>query len=98
MPRSRTLALVAAVVLLVPGRAMAQAPSSVVVDESTHPLPGATVSLLRDGIVIATTVTNADGAFAFESTRADDLVEVSLSGFQTLRVPVANAARITLKL
>src|SRR5262245_35891009 len=98
MPCSRTLAFFAAVVLLVPVRAIAQVPSSVVLDESNHPLPGATVSLVREGVVIATTVTNADAAFAFDAARADDFVEVSLNGFQTLRVPLANAARITLKL
>jgi hypothetical protein len=47
MPFSRLLALAAAVVIALPVPALAQVPSSVVVDESNQPLPGATVSLVR---------------------------------------------------
>jgi hypothetical protein len=98
MPFSRLLALAAAFVVGFPVPALAQAPSSVVVDESNQPLPGATVSLVRDGAVVATTLTSADGTFTFAAARPNDLIEVSLSGFQRVRVPLASAARITLKL
>ena len=98
MLSSRWLAIAAAFVMSAPVPAPAQVPPTVVVDESNQPLPGVTVSLVRDGAVVAMAATNADGIFVFERTRPDDLVEVSLAGFQAVRVPLAGTSRITLKL
>ncbi|HKW03103.1 MAG TPA: TonB-dependent receptor [Vicinamibacterales bacterium] len=98
MPRVRTLALVVTAVLAMAGAASAQVHTAVVLDQAEQPLPGATVSLVRGSTIVATTVTNADGTFSFAGVQPTDVLEVSLGGFQTVRVLVAGAARITLKL
>jgi len=96
MPRVRTLAFVVTAVLAIAAGAFAQVHTAVVLDQAEQPLPGATVSLIRGATVVATTVTNAAGAFTFERAQPDDVLEVSLGGFQTVRVRVAGAARIML--
>jgi opacity protein-like surface antigen len=98
MPRVRTLAFVVTAVLAIAAGASAQVHTAVVLDQAQQPLPGATVSLVRGTTIVATTVTNAAGAFTFERAQPDDVLEVSLGGFQTVRVRVAGAARITLML
>ena len=56
----------------------------VIVDSSKRPIPGVTVSLRRDGEIIAAAITDGAGRFAFDSLPEGAYeVRASMPGFQT---------------
>jgi len=67
-------------------------------DQTELPLVGVTVELIDGGEVVASTVTDGSGEFSFEPAPDGDTVVASLDGFETARVPRADAERITLKI
>jgi hypothetical protein len=81
-----------------PCAAMAQGQRGVVVDQTGSTLPGATVQLVEGTTVVATVTTDMEGAFTLPASQAGGTVVVSLSGFQTMRVPRADAERVMLPL
>ena len=93
----RTLAI-AGVLSIGSGEAAGQTPRDTVVDQTGSALPGATVQLLDGTTVIATVTTDGDGSFAFDPNLAGTIVVVSLNGFESARLPRANAARVMLAL
>lgn len=70
----------------------------VVVDQAGLTVPGATVELRARTKVLESTVSSNDGTFAFTVSDPDGVVVVSLLGFETISVPLANAGRIELAL
>ena len=96
MTRLARLAAIFFVACAVP--AAAQAPRGVVVDQTGLPLPGVTVQLVAGEEVVLTLVSEADGTFALPADARGDLVVAALQGFETSRVPRADAARIVLSI
>ena len=88
----------AALALIVSGPAFAaaQAVRGVVVDQTELPLPGATVHLVDDRQVVATTTTRGDGTFEMDAPAAGSTVVASLDGFETTSVPRSQAQHIVL--
>src|SRR5947208_3219732 len=72
--------------------------SGVVVDQTGLPLPGVQIEVKRGTQTIATTVSGSDGTFSIAAANADDVVNVTLEGFEPAQVPVSRAARIVLEL
>src|SRR4051812_2917240 len=83
--------------MAVPALAQPQShPRGVVLDQTNLPLPGVRVDVYRGDQVIQSTVTAGDGTFELLPGPATDLVEATLEGFETIRVPRAAADRIVL--
>ena len=95
--RMRHLVLALWLVAL-PCAAMAQGQRGVVVDQTGSTLPGATVQFIEGTTVVATVMTDQEGGFTFPASQVGGTVVVSLSGFQTIRVPRAEADRVMLPL
>jgi hypothetical protein len=71
--------------------------SGVVVDQTGLPLPGVQIEVKRGTEIVATTVAGSDGTFSIPSGNPDDVVNVTLDGFEPARVPLSRAARIVLE-
>jgi hypothetical protein len=85
--------------LLSSGAALAQTMSGVVVDQTGLPLPGVQIEVRHGDTVESSTMSGSDGTFAFSKpTDADDTVVATLDGFESARVPIAKAGRITLEI
>ncbi len=91
-------AVVIAVVLLggLPSNARPQAVRGVVLDQTGLPLPGATVQLLDDTVVVTSVTTGPDGGFELNSALRGATLVVSLAGFETTTVPRVEATRVVL--
>ena len=74
----------------------AQPGRAVVLDQTNLPLPGVRVDVYRSGQVIQSTVTAGDGTFELLPGPAADVVEATLEGFETTRVPRSAADKIVL--
>src|SRR6266536_3204002 len=89
-------------ILIVPSVLLAQASgvTGVVNDESGAPIPGASVSLVRQGHVdMRTTISNRDGTFTFEEVSpASYVLKVQLNGFQDYQRVVAVGGQVTMPL
>jgi len=70
----------------------------VVVDQTGLPLPGAHVEVHRGDRVVLSIDTGLDGGFDISALAPDDVIDVSLDGFETAHVPAAKALRIILAL
>ncbi|HET9833556.1 MAG TPA: carboxypeptidase-like regulatory domain-containing protein, partial [Vicinamibacterales bacterium] len=71
--------------------------SGVIVDQTGLPLPGVQIEVKRGNEVVAALVSGADGTFSIPSANPDDIVNVTLDGFEPAHVPVSRAARIVLE-
>jgi hypothetical protein len=71
-------------------------PRAVVLDQTNLPLPGVRVDLYRGDQVVQSLLTEADGTFELLPGPASDMVEATLDGFETARVPRGAADRIVL--
>ena len=80
-----------------PAFALAQTTSGVVVDQTGLPLPGVQIEVTRGTDVVTSTISGADGTFSLPALTADDIVNVTLDGFEAAHVPVARAGRIVLE-
>ena len=69
---------------------------AVVLDQTSLPLPGVRIDVHRGDQVVQSLVTDADGTFELPPGPASDIVEATLEGFETARVPRATADRIVL--
>jgi Carboxypeptidase regulatory-like domain len=89
----------AAAALLCAGRpARAEGFQGTVVDQTSAPLPGVSVTLTPEGATTAIpTTTSADGSFAFPRCPPGARVTASLPGFQTATVTCSKAAQIVLE-
>lgn len=87
----------AALVLGLPALALAQTTSGVVIDQTGLPLPGVQIEVTRGATVVESTFSGADGTFSIATTTADDVVNLTLDGFEPAHVPVSRAARIVLE-
>ena len=85
--------LVAAPVLAQP---QTRPPRAVILDQTNLPLPGVRVDVYRGDQVIQSTTTAGDGTFELLPGAATDVVEATLEGFETTRVPRTTADRIVL--
>ncbi len=86
-------------ILLLPVLALAQSQAKgVVVDQTGLPLPGVRLEIHRGDRVVDTVTSGADGTFTLPPAQAGDIVQVTLDGFETTSVPVANATRIVMGL
>ena len=74
----------------------AQGKRAVVLDQTNLPLPGVRVDVFRGDTVIQSTVTTGDGTFELAPGSAADIVEATLEGFETTRVPRTAADRIVM--
>src|SRR6267378_2187566 len=79
-------------------QASAQGVRGQVVDQTGLPLPGATVEIVAGSAVVASTITGADGTYAFDTSADGERVSVSLEGFESTTVARSAAARIVLPL
>src|SRR5213593_4556276 len=69
----------------------------VVVDQTGLPLPGAHIEVRRGSQSIATLDTGFDGGFDLPAeVRPDDVIDVSLNGFETAHVAPRDAQRVVL--
>jgi len=96
---TRLLRFVRLAVLLLLGlplTAAAQTVRGVVLDQTGLPLPGATIDVLEGTTVTATMTTGSDGTFEIPDIVRGTRVAAKLQGFETVAVPRADAARITL--
>ena len=90
--------IIAALLLLGIARvAFGQATSGVVVDQTGLPLPGVSIEVKRGEEVISSTVSGSDGTFSIATGAPDDVVNLTLDGFQPAHVPVSRATRIVLE-
>jgi hypothetical protein len=97
----RRLARVASALLALtamPAAAGAQSVRGVVLDQTGLPLPGAAVQLLDGSTPVVSVPTEGDGSFVINASLPGDTVVASLNGFETTRVPRAEAARIVLSI
>jgi len=62
----------------------------VVVDQTGLPLPGAHVEVRRGDQVVASLDTGQDGGFDLPALQSDDVLEISLDGFETAKVPASS--------
>jgi hypothetical protein len=76
--------------------ARAQAVHGVVVDQTGLPLPGVTIQLLNGSATTSTLTTGPDGTFTLDPSTPGETVTATLDGFETSRVPRAEAAHIVL--
>ncbi len=70
----------------------------IVVDQTSAPLPGATLQVFEGSSPAASTVSNGDGSFVLEACPPGASVAASLAGFDTATVACSEAARIVLHL
>src|SRR3954464_1575176 len=89
------LALFVTLMALPPG-ARAQNVRAVILDQTNLPLPGVRVDVYRGEKVVESTVTGGDGTFELHASMPTDIVEATLEGFETTRVPRSSADRIVL--
>jgi hypothetical protein len=82
--------------MLAPALAAPQPARPVVLDQTGLPLPGVQIEVRRGDQVIQSTVTGGDGTFELAPGPATDIVEATLEGFETARVPRSAADRIVL--
>ncbi|HEV3062681.1 MAG TPA: hypothetical protein VGY48_30825 [Vicinamibacterales bacterium] len=68
----------------------------VVVDQTGLPLPGAHIELHRGEQTVASIDAQQDGGFELPATQANDVVVISLDGFETARVEPEAARRVVL--
>jgi hypothetical protein len=97
----RRLARVASALLALtamPAAASAQSVRGVVLDQTGLPLPGAAVQLLNGSNPVASVPTERDGSFVIDASLPGDTVVASMDGFETARVPRAEAGRIVLSI
>ncbi len=80
------------------GPASAGELKGVVLDQTSAPIPGATLQVVEGTSDGPLTVSAADGTFALETCPSDAKVSASLPGFETATVPCPQAARIVLHL
>jgi len=92
--RALAFALVA---LGIPALALAQNISGVIVDQTGLPLPGVQIEVTRGVEVVTSTVSGADGTFSFANVAPDDVVNLTLDGFEPAHIPVSRATRIELE-
>src|SRR5690349_10705086 len=71
--------------------------SGVIVDQTGLPLPGVQIEVKRGNEVVAALVSGADGTFSIPSANPDDIVNVTLDGFEPAHVPLSRASRIVLE-
>src|SRR3982751_3247811 len=71
--------------------------SGVVIDQTGLPLPGVQIEVKRGDQTIASTVSGSDGTFSIAAANSDDIVNVTLDGFEPAKVPVSRASRIVLE-
>ena len=87
-------------VLLIAASGLAQTqarqPLPVILDQTNLPLPGVRVDVYRGDQVVQSMVTGSDGTFDLLPGPASDMVEATLEGFETARVPRNSADRIVL--
>ncbi|HEY1911707.1 MAG TPA: carboxypeptidase-like regulatory domain-containing protein [Vicinamibacterales bacterium] len=76
----------------------AQGIRGVVVDQTGLPLPGVRVDLYHGSNILQNLTTEADGGFTLTDGAADDVVELTLEGFETIRVPLSAVRHIVLPL
>jgi hypothetical protein len=62
----------------------------VVVDQTGLPLPGAHVDVRRGDQVVVSLDTGQDGGFDLPALQPDDVIEISLDGFETQKVPASS--------
>ncbi len=72
--------------------------SGVVVDQTGLPLPGVQIEVKRGNEVVTTAVSGSDGTFSVPAANLDDVLHVTLDGFEPAQVPASRAARIVLEL
>src|SRR4051812_18499504 len=84
--------------MALPPAARAQNVRAVVLDQTNLPLPGVRVEVYRGDTVVDTVITGADGTFDVPPGQPGDLIEATLEGFETTRVPRATAQRIVMPL
>ena len=77
--------------------ALAQTTSGVVVDQTGLPLPGVQIDVTRGAATVTSTVSGADGTFSIQTVAPDDIVNLTLDGFEPAHIPVSRAARIVLE-
>jgi hypothetical protein len=98
-PLARTVQACALATLLCAGDpAAADELKGTVVDQTSAPVPGATVQLLDGTSATASTVSGNDGSFVLPGCPAGARVTVSLSGFARVSVACVDAGRIVLRL
>ena len=83
-----------ALLIATAGLARAQPRRSVVLDQTNLPVPGVRIDVHRGGQVIETTTTGGDGTFELSPGPDTDMVEATIDGFETTRVPRTAADRI----
>jgi hypothetical protein len=76
--------------------ASAQTKKALVLDQTNLPVPGVRIDVYRGDQVIQTEITGGDGTFELQPGQAGDMVEATLEGFETARVPRSAAERIVL--
>ncbi|HUK32688.1 MAG TPA: carboxypeptidase-like regulatory domain-containing protein, partial [Vicinamibacterales bacterium] len=72
--------------------------SGVVVDQTGLPLPGVQLEVKHGAETVSTTVSGSDGTFSIPSDNPEDIVDVTLDGFEPARVPVSRVSQIVLEL
>ena len=92
--RALAFALVA---LSIPALALAQNISGVVIDQTGLPLPGVQIEVKRGADVMTSTVSGADGTFSIANVAPDDVVNLTLDGFEPAKIPVSRASHIVLE-
>ena len=95
---ARAVAASVALSLALATFAAADEARGVVVDQTSSPLPGVTVQLLRAGAVVKEVVTSAGGRFALGPCPPASRIRASLSGFDKVDLPCDGAGRIVLAL
>src|SRR5438128_1573592 len=78
--------------------AAAQAVRGVVLDQTGLPLPGVTVNVLEGTTVTATVTSRPDGTFEIPDIIRGSLLQVTLEGFEAVKVLRSDATRIMLPL
>jgi hypothetical protein len=87
-----------AIVLSIGMPALAQITTSgVVVDQTGLPLPGVQIEVKRGSETVISTVSGSDGTFLLPAANPDDVVNVTLDGFEPAHVPASRAAHIVLE-
>jgi hypothetical protein len=87
----------ALLVLALPASVLAQNTTGVVVDQTGLPLPGVQISVMHGTDVVATTVSGSDGTFSVSVTGPEDVLDLTLDGFEPARVLSDRANRIVLE-
>ena len=101
MSMCRTVALVPALAVIallasVMPAVAAQPQRHTVVDQTGLPLPGVRIDVRRNDQIVENVISKDDGTFELTGTLEGDTVEAALDGFETARVPIAEAAHIVL--